>query len=379
MSRERPSGLTPPMLAVVAAAACALSAVAGQLALRPEPVAGGPADLPPSTLVRALARWDAGWYASIAEGGYWVRPGEQSPVAYFPAYPLAIRALTWLGLNRWVAGVGLSLACGLLALWLFGRWAARVAKDGAGTLATWLLTLYPFAFYLYGVMYSDALFLACAVAAFLALEKGHPVAAGLLGALAAVARPVAPALVLGLVVRSLELRRAQGAPVRARDFAPALAGLGLVAWMGYLQAQFGDALAFAHVHGAPGWDQAAGWRTWLKVAWFETLFPRVDPLVAVRLVGHAVTTLVALALSVLAVRRLGWGYGLYCLAAVGLPALSSKDFQGLGRYVMAAFPIFLVAASLLQRRTRLRLGWLAASAALLVALAFGFGAGGYVS
>ncbi len=38
-------------------------------------------------------RWDAGWYRQIAAEGYTYTPGQQSTVAYFPGYPLAVRVL----------------------------------------------------------------------------------------------------------------------------------------------------------------------------------------------------------------------------------------------------------------------------------------------
>ncbi len=343
-----------------------------------QPVAAVADDVPAYVPVHSLVRWDAGWYGEIAQNGYWVRPGAQSPVAFFPLYPLVIRALAVVGVNRWLAGALVSFACALAALALFRRWATRALPASAPT-ATWALALYPFAVYLYGVLYSDALFLLLAVGAFVALEEDRPVLAALLGALAAATRPVAPALVVGLLARSLERRRRAGVPLRVLDFVPALAGLGLLAFMAYLELRFDDPLAFAHVQGAPGWDQPPGWEAWLKVPWFKTMFPRVAPLVAVRLGGHALVTLGALALCVPTFRRLGWGYGLYCLAVVGLPALSSKDFQGLGRYVIAAFPLFLTWASLLDARPRARLAWLAASAIALALLAVALGAGGYVA
>ena len=31
----------------------------------------------------------------------------------------------------------------------------------------------------------------------------------------------------------------------------------------------GEPFAFAKVQSAPGWDQQPGWRTWLKVRWFQ--------------------------------------------------------------------------------------------------------------
>ena len=356
------------------------------------PTARGATDTPDLLPLRALAGWDANWYLGIAREGYWYHPGQQSPVAFFPAYPMVIRALTWVGVNRWVAGPLISMLCGIAALFVFARWAETVtgqplrqdkADSSSGfTRAGWatvMLIAYPFAFYLYGVVYSDSLFLLAVCSAFLAVEKDRPGLAALFGMVATVARPVAPAVVLGLLVRSLERARASQRGVRLRDWLPALAGLGLLGWMTFLQLQLGDALAFAHVQAAPGWDQGPGWHTWLKVTWFEVLFPQSAPLVALRLGGHALVTVVALALVWPTRRVLGLGYFVYVAIAVGLPALSSKDFMGLGRYCIAAFPLFLTAATLLERFPRARRWYVLASAGWLVGLAFGFGAGGYIS
>lgn len=364
----------PPRIALVAAASISLATLGS--ALWPAPL--NVADLPAFEPVRALAHWDSGWYAEIATNGYWLHLGEQSPVAFFPLYPLVVRAVVATGLNRWLALELVSLAFGVLGLALFARWATRARPADAPT-AAWLLLLYPFSVYLFGIAYSDALFLTCAVGAFLALEHERPFLAALLGALACLCRPVAPAVVLGLLARSLERRRAAGGRVRLIDLVPALAGLGLVAWMGYLEVRFDDALAFMHVQGAKGWDQPPGWESWLKVYWFQMMFPRVAPWVGLRLGGHALVTVAALALVVPTFKRLGWGYGVYVLLVVGIPAVSSKDFQGLGRYLIAAFPLFLTLASLLAGRPRLRLAVLAVFAAFFALCAVAFGAGGYVA
>ncbi len=341
----------------------------------PKPFGAGVPEVQP---FHALVRWDGGWYGEIAQNGYWIAPGQQSPVAYFPLYPLLVRALGLLGIGRWFAGPLISFAAGVAALLLFARWASRV-KPGVGAAAMPLLLLWPFAEYLFGVMYSDALFLALALGAFTALEEDHPVLATLLGALATATRPVAPGLVLGLVVRSLERRRLAGAPLRFVDVLPAAAGLGLAAYMAFLFVKFGDPLAFAHVQGAPGWDQPPGWEAWLKVWWFKELFPRSAPLVAIRLVGHALATLGGLALIVPTFKRLGLGYGVYVLIVLGLPALASKDFHSLGRYLMAAFPLFLTFATVLEPRPKLRAAWLVASGLALAALSVALGMGGYVA
>ena len=371
-------------LLLPAALACILAATAGLYAGEPALItSGGDAERPYFAPVRALSRWDAGWYISIARNGYWYKGStEQSSVAYFPGYPLTIRALSFLGLNRYLAGELLSLLFGLAAVGVFSAWEKKLRgrlKVPEGNTATLLLMFYPLFFYFYGVIYADGLALLLTICAFLALEEDHPVLATAFGALATACRPIAPALVIGLLARSLELRRRGGLPIRIVDWVPAFAALGFIAWLGFLKLTFDDAFAFTHVQSAPGWDQTPGWHTWLKVAFFKTLFPRVAPMVAVRLVGHALASLIGLALCLPTWRKLGVGYGLYCFLAIALPALSSKDFQSLGRYVIAAFPLFLIVGLWLEPKPRLRRVWLAVSALLMLILAFEFGAGAYVA
>lgn len=48
-------------------------------------------DFPSGPLPRAWVHWDSEWYARIAQEGYSYQPGQQSPVAFFPLYPLVIR------------------------------------------------------------------------------------------------------------------------------------------------------------------------------------------------------------------------------------------------------------------------------------------------
>jgi hypothetical protein len=365
--------------ASTAAVLCSAIAVWSSLHFAAVPVAEAAGRLDGGALARAWARWDSGWYASIARYGYSYAPGLQGPVAFFPGYPVAVRALTSLGLDRFTAGFIVTLLCGMLACWLFVRWAETRSDSKTALVASLLLILYPFALYLYGAMYSDALLLALVVGAFLCLERNQLVAATLLGAAATFTRPVAPAVVLGLWIRQLERRYEQHSPLRWIDFLPLLAAGGLGLYMVYLWRQFGDPLAFIHVQSAPGWDQPPGWQTWLKVTWFQILFPRVAPLVAIRLVGHAFVALGALALVPATRRHLGWGYAVYVALAVGLPTISSKDFMGLGRYVLSAFPVFLTLAMLMRGKPKLIEGWLAISGLTLALLALAWGAGGYVA
>ncbi len=367
------------IIATTVAVICSAIALCSSLQFAPVPVAGAEGRLDGGALARAWARWDSGWYASIAMEGYTYAPGSQAPVAFFPGYPLAIRTFASMGMDPFTAGFLVSLVCGIFACRLFMRWAATQTDPKTAFAATLMLIFYPFAFYLYGAVYSDALLLMLVIGAFLCLERDQRLPATLLGAAATFTRPVAPAVVLGLLVRQLERRRQKGERLQWKDFLPLLAIGGIGGYMLHLRMRFGDPLAFIHVQSAPGWDQGPGWYTWLKITWFHILFPKVAPLVAFRLVGHAVVALGALALVPATYRRLGLGYAVYTALAVGLPTLASKDFMGLGRYVLSAFPLFLTLALLLREKTRWFAGWLVLSGLLLAILVVAWGAGGYVA
>ncbi|WP_141372512.1 hypothetical protein [Cellulomonas cellasea] len=326
-------------------------------------------------------QYDAGWYFHIASNGYFYRPGEQSSIAFFPAYPLGVRGLGQLVGDYQVAGSLLAVLCGGLAVVLFGSWVWQRLPRAAAVTAIAVLMLYPYAFFLYGAMYADSLFLLCAVGSFLLLERRWFWAAGLVGALATAGRPVGVAVAVGLVVRTLEMlaedRRdraaaAAAAPgatvpvvdrpgwrdllgalrlVRVRHLGVLLSSAGLVAWMAYLWVEFDEPLAFVEVEGAPGWNQGVGPRTWFKVVYLGTLV-KGPYAVAALLTLQALACLCAVLLVRRVWRRFGWGYAAYAVVVLAIPIIGTKDFMGTGRYVLVAFPVLAAAGDYLASSGR---------------------------
>ena len=220
--------------------------------------------------IDAWVRWDSNWYGGIAENGYFYHPGQQSPIAFFPSYPMAVRLVAELVGDVQVAGVLVTVLCGAASLVLFWRWLDGRVTSRARRLATASLMAYPYAFFIYGAMYSDALFLLCVLAAFTALEARHFALAGLIGAVATAGRPVGLALVAGLVVRTLEMLAQSTSgrdkvsfrelvraltTVRPRHTLVGLSVAGLLGWMAYLWFVFGNPVAFADAQSSPGWDR----------------------------------------------------------------------------------------------------------------------------
>jgi hypothetical protein len=375
------------VLTAVAALAVHLPDAHDTLAFRGRDVVGG------------WCRFDCGWYVHIVDHGYSYTKGVQSPVAYFPGYPLVARPLARAIDNTPLSLIVVTWVAGLATLMLFAHWCARRLSRRTAVLAVACFALYPYGWFLYGAGYADALFLAFAIGAFVLLEHDHPLLAGIAGAAAAATRPLGIAVAVGLLLRALERRGGLpardaehtdslaaklGIPAtvnfrafRPRDLGVLLAPAGLVAWSIWLWARFDDPFAYSTVQEA--WDQAEGPHTWFKIGFGGQLLHGPDTGYRFGILVQAVVTLVALVAVPFVARRLGAAYGAYTLLAVALPTLATKDFQGMGRYMLGAFPLFALAGLLLAERPRARAPVLAAAATLLVVGAFGFARNWYLT
>lgn len=364
---------------------------------------------PGSAIFGGWFRFDGRWYDLIVTQGYWFNgPSVQSSVAYFPGYPIVLWMLHAVtGISVKLLGSIVTIACGAGVAVLFVSWGRLRATDRVARIALITLLLYPYAFYLMGAVYGDALFLLAALGAFVLLERDHAVLAGLAGAVATATRPVGIALIVGLIALTLWRRhvieagdgrlrmRIEWRRLRWSDSGVLLSFGGLLGYMTFLGIRFGHPFAFDEVQQAPGWDQGAGPRTWLKITWFQQIknlptwfidwirngdtatFEKVMYAATVIMQGLFVLGFLFLAWQVW--RRFGWGYGVYSFALLAIPLLGTKDFQGSGRYLLAAFPCFLALGAFFEGRAVLRWAWWGSSAFVLLAWAFAFGRGYYVA
>ena len=327
-------------------------------------------------------------------------------MAYFPAYPTLLRVLHSLtSVSVRLLGSVVTIACGAGMSVALLRWCRERVDPVIARTALITLLVYPYAFYFMGAVYADALFAVLVISAFVLLDHDHPLLAGVLGALATATRPTGIAVVIGLVAVVLWKRevitRTAGrivvAPrnLRRGDFGVLLSIGGLLTYMTYLGVRFRVPLGFEQVQQAPGWDQGSGPRTWLKITWFQQIknlphwtldwlqhgddatFQKVQYASTVIMQGLLILGFLVLAWFVW--KRLGWGYGLYSFALLAIPLIGTKDFQGAGRYLMAAFPCFLVLAMMLVPRPVLKWVWWGVSASILLLWAFAFGRGYYLA
>jgi len=324
--------------------------------------------------LQAWTWWDGAWYVGIARHGYFFKAGAQSSVAFFPVYPLIVRLVGLAIRNVVIAAVAVSVASGFLASAAFYRWCRLRLPVSSSRLALLALLLYPCSFYLFGAAYADALFLALAVCAFLLLETDHVAASAVVCAIATATRPTGIVLVIGLCARAIERRgnrrerhpqAAAGAQSGTRNLALLIAPVGFVGYSAYLWARFRRPFAFIQAEST--WHQAPGPHTWLKLDWFQVMIhhPYLNGNHG-HLLASMLVTLMALAMVPTVFRRFGVAYGIYSLLLILVSAASTRNFVGMGRYVIAAFPCYGAAAYLLARRPRLVTPVLTASAVILV-------------
>jgi hypothetical protein len=297
----------------------------------------------PLQLAQGLHAWDGAFYAAIARDGY--EPLGREAYRFFPMFPLVGRALAWLpGVDERLALVLVAsisaLVAGALLVLLVDR---ETGNAAAARRAPWLLALAPPAAVL--VMgYAEGLFLALALGALLAARSGRFAAAGLLGGVAALTRPVGVLLAVPAAVEAA--RGWTRAPLagRASRVASVLGpAAGVLSYAWWVHGRTGDWWLAFRVQGDPSLRGDT-------VTPVESLVDAASALLHGDELGtglHFVTAIAALVLLVVTARRLPASYTAYAAVSVGV-VLTASSLNSLERYVLVTVPL-LVAAALIVR------------------------------
>jgi len=294
------------------------------------------------------SRWDTGFYVSIAEEGYRYSGVPLPSVAFFPMFPLLMRAVAALVGDAVLAGIIISNVALLLATMLLYRLATESWGSGVAERTIWYFLIFPTAFFGMAV-YSESLFLLAAIGALYFARRGYWEVAALLGVVAALTRfpglIVAPMLLAEWWMQRQE-RPAETRPPRLALLAAAAVPLGTLAYAAYLERAFGDPLAF--VHGAAAWARQpqsplvtiAGLLQTPEGGWWSALLAgQIHPDNWLDL--SFVLAFLVLGVALLAQRR--WSEGLFVTLGTAV-ALSSGLLMSQRRYVWVLFPAFILLA-----------------------------------
>ena len=348
-----------------------------------DPPAVGPQE--PPGFLSYWAHWDGAWYTEIATEGYDVHA--PASTAFFPVFPMILRVGASLGGGPALWGVLISLVATLFALYFLYRIAEKFWGRETARAATLAFAFFPTAFFL-NAPFTEALFVASAAGSlWAAYVRRDMLLAGLLGALAAATRNSGVLLLIPLLYEWLRDRQEFG---WRGLWEMALVPTGLLGYMAFLWARFGDPMVFAQAQSDYWGRGLTNPLTTLEEAWTSAgesmsylldlapLFLDSSASPTLELCGTCASGAVNIAFFIFFLVLMGIGF------AVLPPGLSVFSFVvmllhiltpsplipllGLPRFVLEAFPIFL-ALGLLLARSRLALGaWLLISGVLGMAL-----------
>jgi hypothetical protein len=328
----------------------------------------------PSALV-LLGDWDVTWYLDIARHGYARDLGQvgviDSNLAFFPLVPGIMAAFLALGVNPFIGMLVVANLAFLGALaGLHALTRRHLSSERLADRATWALALLPPTAFA-AMAYTEAVVLACALAAALLATRGRFALAGSVAAVAALSRP--PGIIVAVLVALIALTGPR--PARARNIALALApaALALALFGLWMWAERGSPTLPLQAQGA--WDRGQvglGIITALPSEWVAAADQIVHLDADSRWTSAARDVLFS-ALYVALLARLWRDEGGlrspwvgYSLVALAIP-LSTGSFASMARFGILAFPLMWPLAAWLDASPRRR-RWAGAAAVVVMAL-----------
>jgi hypothetical protein len=276
----------------------------------------------------------------VASNGYLLIPGRQSDPAFFPLFPIMLRAGHALGLGYTTTGLVLSNVGFLGALLAFYALTRALFGESMARRASAYLAIFPFGF-AFSMVYPESIVLGLIALAALAGLRRHWGWAAVCAAAAALARPEGLFVALPLAVLAWDQRHALSPRARGVAIGAVLAPVAAIASFSlYLGSVIGDPMAWSQAQRA--WGRAFSPLGFVHaIDGFGRAFAR-DAWVT-----RDVVAVVLYLVLIAAGARVGvsWPWLLSSLAIVVLP-LFSGSFDSVGRFGLLAPAVFWGLAAL---------------------------------
>jgi len=289
-------------------------------------------------------RWDAAWYRNVALNGYYTyRPDQPSSVAFYPMFPHLARYLGPLFGSLYAAGLVVSNAATIGAIYYVKKLGALLFPDesseGTSDRAATYILVFPTSFFL-SAFYTEGLYFFWSAASMYFFLRERYVTSGVLGAFAMLTRSSGLVLFLALAL-DLGLRLGR----KKTRFHWRMLGLflipaGLVVFMLILKSETGDPFAFMKTIRFWGREQVWPWTP--VIAALKKFGPGLpDRTDDAQEVLDAFTAIVFFVIGLwMAKERMPVALWALVIGGVLLP-LSTGTVSAMGRYTLVLFPAFL--------------------------------------
>ena len=331
---------------------------------------------PNNLVIDGLIRHDSWWYVNIVEHGYTMgdaKTGAQGTVTFFPLYPLLVKVVAGPLHNVYLAGLLVSNGALLAALgFLYGLARHEYGEETAARAAFYLAGAPTAVFF--SAMYTESLFVALVCATFYFSQRRRWELAAIAGALASATRNTGVLLAAVIALEGMSQQgfrlwparlRGAGAAETARLWrahlvqqvrctlaswrsllAAAYVPVGLVAYMGFLQLTFGDALGFIHAQATWGRATSAAGITRIVSSTITNLNIGPNPWsgqINTLTLLCLLSTLAFAPLVLMVMLKMRPAYAVYTGLTFFVP-LSTGTVGSMTRYILMLVPCFLLLA-----------------------------------
>jgi hypothetical protein len=296
------------------------------------------------------ARWDAGWYLTIANVGYSYTPDStaayQQNIAFFPAYPMTVRFFAPLfGRHTLWVGVLVSLVAFYIALAYLLRLArSELGNEDQAMTTVMLIATYPFAVF-FSAVYTESLFLLTLVGAVYHFRRDELWRSALWGFACGLTRP--PGCFLSVVLGLMAVRSAfaQGAfadrALVRRLLAASAPGLGMLTFSAFIYRLTGHPFQWTMQNAA--WGRVYKGLDEIVTLRYELIANNgLYDYVSTQTIDLFYSLAVILCLAAVwpVYRRFGLPYAVFIVLNV-LPPMSAGGMLSMGRVTSVLFPVFL--------------------------------------
>jgi hypothetical protein len=287
-------------------------------------------------------RWDAPHYLDIARTGYVSDGVEARWIVFYPLYPWLVRVAAFVLRDELMGALFISALASIAAALLLYRLARLDEQEGVARASVFFMLIFPTAYFLH-IGYTESLFLALALGAFLAARSRRWWAAGLLGGLAAMTRINGLLLLPALLFEAREEYAASERKHLPRG----------LAWLALVCAGFGVYLFINwHVLGDPRaflnaqsefWYKQLTW-PWVGIAesW-KSLMGREPSEAQMVGLNELFFVMLGLGLTIWAWLRLRTSYAVW-MSCNWLLWTSTKFLLSVPRYTLVLFPAYFLFA-----------------------------------
>jgi len=319
-----------------------------------------------------LPRWVYSWagfdgvhYLTIAKHGY---IGTGLVQAFFPLYPLVLLHTVYFLFNTHINLIFLGLLfSNIFALTLSIVWFLFV-RDMSDTKTAWvallLLFFFPTSFFL-GAFYTESLFLLLVVLTFFSARKKFWFLSSLFAGLAIVTRVVGifliPALLIEMWMQEYSVFSLDQIAKKSRFFLQrywpqiswlVISCIGLVIYMTFLNHEFHDPFYFLHIQSSFGGGRQSSFVLYPQVVWRSVkILHDIRPfdLKYLTYTQEFLFGTLGLVCVLASFKFVRLSYAVFSLCAFLVPPLTGS-FSSMPRYTLVSFSIFIMLATLLQKR-----------------------------